>query len=470
MPRQKSFTPESVIQEFFRQHPLKSTRLLVAVSGGPDSVCLLHALAQLRRNLPFGLQVAHLNHRLRGSNSNADAQYVFDLCHKLGLSVTIGQVDVKAYRREHKLTLEEAAREVRYRFLAETARRVGAGAVAVGHTRDDNVETILLHILRGAGTRGLVGLSPVVPRVISGRKIEIIRPLLAISRAETGAYCRVHNLQPRQDTTNASLAPLRNRVRLELLPLLRKYNADIDAALRRAAEIAAADTAFLEKAAAQKWRQVAVQTAGEITFNREKLQRLPVSLRRYLLRMAVEKLAGTLKDIESRHIEEMLALTQKSTGKRLSLPYGLDFTREYDRFVLSSKSARAAFEGAYQINLPGVTDIPGWRITTTLAPPPLRLDNDPLMAYLDADKTGQELVIRGRRPGDRFQPLGMKGMKKISDYLLDARVPRARRSRVPVVVAGEQVLWVVGHRIDERVKITPQTKKSMKLVFKPTSV
>jgi len=466
MPRQKLFTPESALQDFFRENPLPSPRLLVAVSGGPDSVCLLHLLAGLRAKLRLDIFAAHLNHRLRGRASAADAQYVFDLCHKLEVPVTIGQADVKAYRKEHKLTLEEAAREVRYQFLADTAWRVGARVVAVAHTRDDNVETILLHILRGTGTRGLMGLQPVMPRVIDGKKITIVRPLLAIPRAETAAYCRRHRLQPRYDATNASLAPLRNRVRLELLPLLRKYNAGIDAALLRAADIAAADTVFLEKTVLQQWRQVATQTPGQIIFDREKLTALPVSITRGLLRMAVEKLAGTLKDVESRHLEAMLALTQKATGKSIELPYGLDFTREYDRLILALRQATVALDGEYRINVPGVTLIPGWQVTAGIVRPGQVKNNDPLTAYLDADKTGQVLVVRGRRPGDRFQPLGMGEAKKVSDFMLDARVPRARRTRVPIVASGTQVFWVVGYRIDEQAKVTQETQHILQLVFR----
>ncbi len=468
MPSRQKSSIKLRISDYFTNNHL-SGKVLIAVSGGQDSICLLHLLAGLQSKLKLNLHIAHLNHQLRGRESDADAQYVFDLCHKLGLPVTIGQADVKGYQTQHKFSLEEAAREVRYQFLAETAKSIKAKMVAVAHTRDDNVETILLHILRGSGTRGLVGLQAVGQRVIAGNKLTIIRPLLDITREETGKYCRVHKLHPRLDTTNFSLEPLRNRVRLELLPTLKTYNEGIGDALLRTSQIAADDLVLIETLTRISWRRIVNQKDGEIYFNREKLLELPVGLQRNLLRMAVEKQTGTLKDIEARHIEEMLGLLQKPAGKNLDLPYGLCLSSDYRHFILrqvnQNNAGAAVLCGEHVIKLPGSTKIPGWQIQADFINPAQIRPGNEYTAHLDADLIGEILTVRQRCPGDRFQPLGMQTLKKVSDFMLDARVPVRERVRVPVVVSEKQVLWVVGWRIDDRVKVAPRTGRVLKLVF-----
>ncbi|GAJ10733.1 unnamed protein product, partial [marine sediment metagenome] len=206
---------EQRVLRFIRDNQMLSSQqnLVVAVSGGPDSVCLLHVLVELRRELDISLHVAHLNHQLRGSESEADAQYVTELAQRLSIPATIEQREVKAYQVQQRISLEEAAREVRYAFLDQVAESVGAGQVAVGHTVDDHIETILMHLVRGTGTRGLRGLQPYTPLEYLGHSIAVVRPLLAISRHETASYCNHHHLEPRLDVSNLSLSPLRNRIR-----------------------------------------------------------------------------------------------------------------------------------------------------------------------------------------------------------------------------------------------------------------
>ena len=211
------------VLHFIQEHQLVSNqqKLLVAVSGGPDSVCLLHILVKLQEELGIKLHVAHLNHQLRGSESEADAHYVSQLAHQLGIPATIEQRNVKSYQAQQHISLEEAAREVRYNFLGEAARSIGANQVAVGHTTDDHIETILMHLIRGTGTRGLRGLKPSTLWQSTGNSLTIIRPLLPVSRQETADYCHRHKLMPRIDASNLSLSPLRNRIRHQLLPCSR---------------------------------------------------------------------------------------------------------------------------------------------------------------------------------------------------------------------------------------------------------
>jgi tRNA(Ile)-lysidine synthase len=469
---------------FIREQRLVSRqqKLVVAVSGGPDSVCLLHLLAKLQEELGIALHVAHLNHQLRGADSEADAQYVADLARQLALPATIDERDVKAYQARERLSLEEAAREVRYNFLAEVADCIGAERVAVGHTLDDHVETILMHLIRGSGTRGLRGLQPSSRWQSPGGSLTVIRPLLEISRQETAEYCQQHQLMPRLDASNLSLSPLRNRIRQQLLPKLRSYNPRVTEALLRTARIAADDLAFLDKEVTRLWGEVAQEKENTIVLDKEKFLELPSALKRHLLRTSVEKLIGNLKDIEARHIEEILSALNKPAGKRISLPGNLIFSIEYDRYLLSTDlralSPFPVLGNEFTLKIPGETELPGWRVRATIMDlkgksPPLVGEGDKggglpngFIAYFDLDKAGDKLVVRSRQPGDRFQPLGMSQPKKLNEFMIDSKIPQAWRDQVPIVCSPQHILWVVGWRIDERGKVSQDTKRVLRLEFR----
>jgi tRNA(Ile)-lysidine synthase len=496
---------EPVLEErvlgFIQQHRLVSgdKKLVVAVSGGPDSVCLLHILAKLQKELKVKLHVAHLNHQLRGAESEADAEYVSDLARRLGIPATIERRDVTGYRAQHRLSLEEAAREVRYSFLAQVAKSVGAERVAVGHTMDDHIETILMHLIRGTGTRGLRGLQPVTGWQSGASSLTIVRPLLKVSRQETEDYCQSHELKPRIDASNLSLSPLRNRIRQQLLPLLKSCNPRVAEALLRTGRIASDDIEFLDKEIAQLWDDIAQQQDKTIILDKEGFDQLSSALQRYLLRAAAEKLLGSAKDIEMRHIEEMMLALTKPAGKRLNLPRGLNFSIEYNQYRLASDfSALSPFpslRGEFQLNIPGETIIQGWRIEATIISPsvikgkpegalapseittPLPINKGKgtkgmglikkdFTAYFDLGKTGDRLLVRSRQPGDRFQPLGLDQPKKLNEFMIDAKIPRFWRHQVPIVCSPSQILWVVGWRIDDRVKVSDTTEQVLQLQFK----
>ncbi len=489
---------EQRVLHFIQEHHLvpSHSHLLVAVSGGPDSVCLLHILVKLRDELEIRLHVAHLNHQLRGAESEADAQYVSNLARRLGIPATIEQRDVKGYQRHKRISLEEAAREVRYTFLAQVAKAIGASQVAVGHTRDDHIETVLMHLVRGTGTRGLRGLQPRAEWQSSGNSLTIIRPLLQVSREETASYCHDHELMPRIDASNLSLSPLRNRIRHQLLPLLKSYNPQVTEALLRTAEIASDDLAVIDKEGIQLWDEIAQRQEKTIILDKARLLELPSALKRHLLRMSIEKLLGNVMDIEMRHIEEIMGSLTKPAGKRLSLPGGLIFSVEYDRYLIGKDPAALSpfptIEGEPRLKLPGKTTLPGWRVEATIIVPsavkgkpegvlaPLEtmtpldkgkgtkgigLINNDFTAYFDLDKTGDKLVVRSRRPGDRFQPLGMSQPKKLNEFMIDAKIPQAWRRRIPLVCSPRHIIWVVGWRIDDRVKVTESTKQILCLKF-----
>lgn len=328
---------ESRVLNFIDKHSLVATgeKVVVGVSGGADSVCLLHLLTKWQQQLGIRVHAAHLNHELRGAEAEADARYVTRLAGSFDVPITVDTRDVNAYRRERNCSVEEAARELRYDFLATVAKNVNAWLVAVGHTRDDQVETILLHILRGAGTAGLCGLKPCLPVVNS---IRVIRPLLEITRQETMSYCQQHQLEPRSDSSNLSLSFLRNRLRLELLPLLRKYNPGIDKALLRLAEIAGGDVSFIEQQALQLWDKVAREENQVVYLDREKVAPLPIALQRQLIRLAIIRILGNARDIEVNHVEAIRSLLTKPRGKRVSLPRGLVCYGEHSEVVIATKA------------------------------------------------------------------------------------------------------------------------------------
>lgn len=463
---------EQRVFDFIQQHRLVSAshKLVVAVSGGADSVCLLHILVGLKAQLKVELHLAHLNHQLRDAESEADANYVSNLAHKLGVPATIEQRDVKAYQKKMRLSPEEAAREVRYRFLTDVAGAIGAKRVAVGHTQDDHIETILMHLIRGAGTRGMQGLQPSTEWPSKTGSLTVIRPLLEVSHQETEEYCRRHQLAPRLDASNLSLSPLRNRIRQQLLPLLKNYNPAIDEALLRTGRIAGDDIDFLDKETARLWAKIAWQEGEAITLNRKGLDRLPPTLKRYLLRTGAERLLGSAKDIEMRHIEEMMALLGKPAGKKLSLPGNLSFVTGYDEYMLTLNLAGLSplpeLVGEAKINIPGKTLLPGWRIEATIITLEQISEKGDFTAHLDLSKTSDKLTVRPRRRGDRFQPLGLTQPKKLGEFMIDARIPQNWRKNIPIVCSPEQIVWVVGWRIDEGVKVSEKTRQVLRLEFK----
>ena len=464
---------EQKVLHFIQEHRLVQAgeTLVIAVSGGIDSICLLHILVQQQKELGVKLHIAHLNHRLRDAESDADANYVADLACHMGIPITTESRDVAAYQRQGHCSLEEAAREVRYGFLAEVASTTGASGVMVGHTRDDHIETILMHLLRGTGMVGLRGLQPRLElRYGKGRTLlKVVRPLLEITRQEITDYCQRCQLEPRSDSSNEFLYFLRNRIRLELLPVLRSYNSNIDEALLRLAAIADDDVSFIEQQASQLWDDVAEEKKGAIYLDRVKMANLPLAMKRQIFRMAITRLRGDLKDIEAGHIEAAVDFLAKPTGKRLSLPQGLTLSVEYACLILAlgqpSLCPLPPFDGVHSINVPGKTILPGWQVKADIIQNPVNGNSSGFVASFDLDKVGRELIVRRRKPGDHFQPLGMNQTKKLQDFMVDAKIPRVWRDRVPLLCSPEQILWIVGWRIDDRVKIFETTRKILRLEF-----
>ncbi|MCH8949331.1 MAG: tRNA lysidine(34) synthetase TilS [Chloroflexi bacterium] len=449
-------------------------RLLVGVSGGPDSTCLLVTLAALQRSLGIDLHAAYFDHGLRGKRAAArEERFVRSLAGELDVPLHCGSGDVRAHAASKRRSIEEAARELRYRFFARIAADAGCGAVATGHTKDDQAETVLLHLVRGSGLRGLAAMSPSSPWPWPLRATEpprLIRPLLAVTREETEACCRQAEIEPIQDPSNRSRAHLRNRIRSELTPLLRRYNPRIDDALARLADSAAADIELLEALAADALTPDE-GTAGPIRIARKRLAALPESLRRHAVRLAAARALGDARGLSDRHVRAILRAAAGPTGAQLDLPRGLhaQVTRSYVILSTGEPSAPAPLpDGVVTLAVPGSARFGPWRFQAQLTRRPAgdllkAKAGDANVALLDAGACGPALELRRRRRGDRFHPLGMPGTKKLQDFFVDAHVPRAERDAIPLVCGDRGIAWVVTQRPAEWAKVTAKTKRVLRI-------
>jgi len=468
--------------------------VVVGVSGGPDSLCLLHVLRQLGAEFDLHLHVAHLHHRIRGADADADAAFVANLAAEWGLPCTVEIKDVPRMAREKKLAVEEMARLVRYAFLARLAHQIGAGKIAVGHNADDQTETVLMHWLRGSGLAGLRGMLPRTPLrqlrlhladpdlEIEDWHLQLIRPLLEVPRADIEAYCAAHGLQPRFDRSNLDTTYYRNRLRHELLPILETYNPAIRQVIRRSARVIADDYALLRADMQRAWQQVVrAEDEEAVFFDLARWRALPTSLQRATLREAIHRLRRSLRNINFVHVEDALLVARsKPAGSQATLPQGLMLTLGYDTFVVADADYvpppdwPALTGPSLPLNIPGVTPLPGspWRVEATVLarqelPAGWEDNADPWQAFLDFDAVGRELTLRQRRPGDRFCPLGLGGSQKlVGDFLINAKVPRAWRDLVPIVASPRHIVWLAGWRVDERARVTEATTRVLHLAFR----
>ncbi|MBI4330713.1 MAG: tRNA lysidine(34) synthetase TilS [Chloroflexi bacterium] len=466
-------TLPSRVERFIRRNaPARpGEKWLVGVSGGADSVCLLHLLCQIHEGLGISLHAVHLDHGLRGAEAESDAAYVAGLAHRLKVPLVSAKQDVPAFQKEHHLSPEEAAREVRYLFFHQQALSLGAARVALAHTLDDQAETVLLHLVRGAGGRGLRGMaarqewhSP-----LTGAQLSVVRPLLEVSRAETEACCRAHDLNPREDSSNRSPRFLRNRVRSGLLPLLKQINPRTPEVLARAARLLSEEQDAFASLSSPLMARLVQTENGRVAIDIPGLLAQPVGIQRYLLRAAYALLSGHLRDLEAQHIERMRLLLTGAAGRLVNLPGGIIFLKDYRKALLSAGGQVTAPgpppPAPSALAVPGLTTAIGYRWRARLVSPlEVNLHQvDPYRACLDAAAAGRDILVRFRQPGDRFQPLGMTGEKKLQDFMVDARIPRRLRPRVPIVCSPAGILWVTGYRIDHRARVTDATREVLLL-------
>ena len=488
--RKPNDTPDPLLETItatIASHGLlpSGSTLVVAVSGGADSIALLDALRQLAPTHRWRLHIAHVNHRLRGAESDADADFVAQFAAQAGLPCTVDSIDVAQAQQDHA-SPENTARRLRYRQLADIARKVGARYVVLAHHEDDQAETVLLHLLRGSGLGGLAGMRYASPLLLDDREtstadgsltsdkpadstITLVRPLLNVSRADLRAYCPRRGLPYREDSSNETTTPQRNWLRHEVLPLLETRYPAVARTLARTAHVLATDLTYLNAMAEDWLDRHAQQCSGGVLLAYAEWRALPPALQTAVLRCAVSRVAGHTQGLEHAHVADARATLQTGeTGVASSLPGGLLCRAEHDGVWIGYAPQREQF-APITLCLPGRTAIAplDCSINAVLVEPQgvdFCAGTPGNNAWLDAGLLAGPLRVRARRPGDRFLPLGMTGKKKLQDFLVDAHVPARLRDRVPLVVTeDDRIVWVAGHRSDARYRITEQTRQVLHL-------
>jgi len=430
-------------------------RVVVAVSGGADSTALIHLLAALRAQLSVDLHAAHFDHGWR-ADAAADRAAVSATAERLGVPLSCGVAS--STPRTGGGGREARARAARAAFLEQVARDVGAERIATGHTRDDQAETVLLRLLRGAGSRGLAGISPL--------RLPYIRPLLATRRAAIVAWLRAEGIGWREDSTNADLSLTRNRVRRDLLPRLEAdFGPGLTERLTALADLLREDEECLDKTAREALEELSRRDAAGLALDRAGLTDQPAAIRRRVLRWAFREFRGREFFPSRAVIARLERLLEGEAPGPIHLAAGVEAARDGAELLL--RHPTAPFVGGFHApcRVPGkvawpeadiyltLQEVDRWSLGTDITQVPAGV------AFLDGERAGEELELRSRRPGDSFFPLGLGGRKKLQDFLVDARVPRGQRDRVGLLTAAGEVAWVVGHRIDDRFRVTESTRR-----------
>jgi tRNA(Ile)-lysidine synthase len=471
----------------------KGEKVLVAVSGGPDSVALLYALMEIKNEFDLDICVAHLNHKLRGRESDQDQKFVKNLASEVDLKFFTKSIDVKKEAKKRKLSLEETARLVRYSYLEDLANRIKADRIAVGHQADDQTETFLMRLLRGAGGSGLSG--------IPAKRGKIIRPLLETKKEEIEKFLKEKGQSYRTDSSNLLPNYFRNKIRLLLLPLIKKkFNPKIVDVLNRASNIISSQQQYIEKSCEEildflcksKRKMVRLPSArlpstslrdgeqsrtvrtsrspqkDEIVLDLKRFVNYDICLKREMIRLCVKELNGDSTNLSFDSIERALNLIQrKKSGRKVKLTGNI-------WAEVSGKNLAIYKEGKKQYNhpisLPGEKNLRslGMKIKSEIVfrsslPEKIRSKGEEVV-FLDWEKLKGPFNLRSRRPKDKFKPLGMEGTKSIADFLIDTKVPRYERDEVMLLTSQGRIAWVVGYRISDEFKVTDKTKKVLKMV------
>jgi len=448
--------------------------VVVGVSGGPDSVALVHVLLTLAPRFSLRIGVAHLNHCLRQNDSDKEAEFVASLASKFNLPFYLKKEDVRKYQQENKLSLEEAARRVRYTFYDMVAQKNRFNKIALGHHCDDNTELVLMNLIRGSGPLGISGIPPV-------RDGKIIRPLIKVTKSEIVDFLYEKGLKYVSDKSNREMNCLRNRIRHHLIPVLKTtYNPKIVEILNRLASISSSEAEWIEDVIDSIFQKALIDVQdNSVAISVPILVGMHIATQRRVIRKAVAKVKGNLRSITFAHIESVLShLKSPRVNKSFDLPDRIRI-RLVGEVLLFSKEKRAlrdlhlrsnieqAITFEYDIKKPGTIFLK--EIGARMAFSEIGIENTPDFSqtglrtgFFDMDAIRYPLVLRNFRPGDRFTPLGMSGTQKVKKYFINNKIPKTERSRCPILLCQGRIIWVVGHRIDESAKVKPSTRNVLK--------
>lgn len=450
----------------------RGERLVVAVSGGPDSVALLCLLHALSAEWNWSLVVAHLNHGFRGAAALADAHFVQHLAQRLGWPAVVEHANLPELLSQAGGSAQEVSRRERYRFLQRVAAETGAQSIVLAHQRGDQAETLLLHLLRGAGVAGLAGMR--LREESLG--CTLVRPLLGESRCALLDYLRELGQGFRVDVSNTENHYLRNRLRLDVLPLLAAVNPEVETALARTANLVQAEDQLLGQLAADVYSQVRLWPAPNLALSLPRLQQQPLALQRRLLRLAWQELTGQEQDLAYSHVEAAVALPSQAVGASCNWPRGYICRRDHNELrVLAPEGSASEFD--LPLPLPGGVCLPHGlgQVSASCLPAVagpwaqhgLRKDlaSSPDRVYCDGLALTGELRVRTWLPGDEFRPLGMAGRKKLQDFFTDRKVDRERRRQVPLVTCNGCIVWVAGYRLADPFRVTPCSREVVCLEY-----
>ena len=451
------------VWNYIKQHKMieNGDMVVVGVSGGADSVCLLFMLKEMQKKLPFSIRAVHIEHGIRGEDSRKDARFVKKLCETLSIPLRIVETDVPVVAREKKLSLEEAGRLVRYQAFEEETRGIAAAKVAVAHHMNDQAETVLFHMIRGSGMKGLGGMLPV--------RGHIIRPLLCIKREEIEQYLSEKNIDYCTDATNEELIYSRNIVRNRVIPVLEEIQGPAVEHIAQVSEELREAEDYL-KHQAEKVSAEAVQKAtGGYVVKIDLLSKEEPIIRRYVIKAVLHELFCEWKDITRTHIEEILALCEKKSGKEVYLPKQMMAVRLEDSLFIGiyKKDQDETFEFLErQVNLEGRTELGNGNILLCSVFEREKVEDIPQNAYtkwFDYDKIKNSLFVRTRRPQDYLCVNRELGRQKLKDYFINEKIPKEERGRLLLLAVEHQVVWVIGYRISEQFKVTDETTRILKV-------
>ncbi len=446
-----------IVKNTISKHKLISygASLVIGVSGGADSLCLLHVIKSIRNEWGLKLYAVHLNHMFRGAEAEEDALFVRQICKEWDIPAFIETFDVPAYIKQTGLSPEEAGREIRYRLFEEVRQKVGADKIAVAQNLNDNVETVLMRFLRGTGIEGLKG--------IEAARDNIIRPLLEVERSKIEDYCNQNQLLPRIDKTNLQTIYSRNKIRLELIPYIKQnFNPSIENAMTRLSSIVKDENDYLETQAEHYFSKAAAIGSEKISYNINDIENCHTAIKRRIIRLGILRLTGSLRGYDSKNIELVLDLIGKKTGSAIELPKNIKAYISYNQLILTKNVEKVNKKCYYNLIYDFCTALSDYGYNVLVQKKQLgevSFDNRELHTiYIDEAKIKNQLILRTRQQGDIFSPIGMSGSKKLKDYFIDEKIPKDMRDQMLVVADGSDIVWVVGKRISEKYKITSNTK------------
>ncbi len=450
---------DRVIEMIKKHSMLKGgERVLVGLSGGADSVCLLKVLHMLKDDLSLTLYAVYVDHNLRPGETPVETAYCRKLCDEMQVDFRVKSVDVKVYVKDHGMNKQEAARDLRYKAFYEAAFEVRADKIALAHNADDQTETVFMRLMRGAGAAGLSGIPAV--------RGNVIRPLLEIQRTEISDFLGRENIRCIVDSSNLQTDYLRNKFRLAIMPELLKMNPNLLRSVNKTVSILQEEGRYIEVIVTKTlMKMISRKTGMRIELFLSPMESLDIVILRRLLRRAIDRTEG-LRGIGFVHIEDIIRLVKDGrSGDRLYLPKGIRVIKDYSLLVITSEKPHKI--DFHELNVPGEAAIrgAGLVIKASFEEKSGDFGDGRKSALFDADSIDFPLKIRPRMPGDYFYPLGFGKKRKLQDFFVDEKVPRDERDSVPLVLSGEDVLWVAGYRADERFRVGVSTNKFLRLVI-----